>query len=123
MSGTRQPGGNREVVVVTGTMTLTDWHVGKTILVESSASCTLTMPTPAQCLKGGDILIINCADQDLVVGLNELIITKHNLAADSVSYATANEKIGGAFWMFNTGSKWAALPLAEEAVTITVATD
>lgn len=123
MSGTRQPGGNREIVVVTGTMTLSPHHVGKTILVESSGATTLTMPTPAQCLKGGDILIINSADQDLVVGLNELIITKHNLAADSVAYSTANEKIGGAFWMINTGSKWAALPLAEEAVTITVATD
>jgi hypothetical protein len=123
MSGTRQPGGNKEVVVVTATMTLSSHHVGKTILVESSAACTLTMPTPEQCLKGGEMLIINSADQNLIVGLDEKIITKNNLAADSVAYQTAGELIGGAFLMVNTGSKWAALPLAEEAVTITVATD
>lgn len=123
MSGTRQPGGNREIVVVTGTMTLSPHHVGKTVLVESSGATTLTMPTPELCLKGGEIRIINCADQNLIVGLNELIITKNNLAADSVAYQTAGELIGGAFDMVNTGSKWVALPLAEEAVTITVATD
>lgn len=123
MSGTRQPGGNREIVVVTGTMTLSPHHVGKTILVESAASCTLTLPTPEQCLKGGDMIVINSADQTLIIGLDEKVIAKNSLAADSVTASTAGELIGTAFWCINTGSKWAVLPLAEEAVSITVTAD
>jgi hypothetical protein len=123
MSGTRQPGRNREIVVVTGTMTLSPHHVGKTILVESSASCTLTLPTPEQCLKGGDILIINAADQTLIISLNELLIAKNSLAADSVTFSTAGELIGTAVTCVNTGSKWAVLTHAEEAVSQTVTAD
>lgn len=120
MSGFRNPGGNREVVVVTGTMTLTPHHVGKTILVESAASCTLTMPTPAQCLKGGEILIINAADQALILSLADSLIAKNTLVGDSVAAQQAGEQVGAAFLCVNTGAKWAILPMVEEAVSIVI---
>lgn len=120
MSGTRNPGLNREVVVVTGTMTLTDWHVGKTLLVESSGATTLTLPTPARCPKGGDILVINSADQNLIISLENLLIAKNTLVGDTVAAQQAGELIGTAFWCINTGAKWAVLPIAEEAVSIVV---
>ena len=94
---------------------------GKTFFITDTA--TITLPAVATCPKGADILFINCSDTDLSVGLNELILTKNNAAADSVAYATSSEKIGGAFWCFNTGAKWAVLPLAEETQTVSVTTD
>lgn len=121
MSGFRQPGRGREAVTVAASVTLTNHDVGKTLLV--TAAATVTMPNPATCNAGDDILIINTADSDLTVALDEKILTKNNAAADSVAYSTSSEKIGGAFLMVCTGTKWAALPLAEEAQTITVATD
>lgn len=121
MVGFRLPSNHREGVTISASVTLLPGDCGKTLIVDNTA--TVTLPTPAQCPIGADILIINIADTDLTVGLNELIITKNNAAADSVAYSTSSEKIGGAFWCHNTGTKWVALPLAEETQTITVGTD
>lgn len=123
MPGTRQPGHAREGVLITASTTLTNFDCGKTIFSNASGACTVTMPDPSTCPVGADILIMNLVDQDLIVALNEKIVTKNNAAADSVALSTASEKIGGGFWMHCTGSLWVALPLAEEAQTITVATD
>jgi hypothetical protein len=122
MSGFRQPGRTREKLTVTGTATLQPHDCGKTIWVDSSASCTLTLPTPSLC-DGGDLMIINMADQTLIVSLDEKVIAKNSLVADSVTASTAGELIGTAFWCFCNGTKWAVLPLAEEAVSITVTVD
>ena len=121
MSGLRQPGRNRENVNISGTVTLTPHDLGKTFWVTDTA--VITLPTPGLCPNGGDILFINYSDTDLTVGLNELTVTKNNLAADSVAYSTSSEKIGGAFWAHTNGVKWAVLPLAEETQTISVTTD
>jgi hypothetical protein len=123
MSGFRQPGRGRELVTITATATLAPEHCGKTILVESSASCTLTLPTPTKCKPGEDILVINAADQTLIISLDEKVIAKNSLAADSVTASTAGELIGTSFLCVCTGPKWAVLPLAEEAVSITVTAD
>jgi hypothetical protein len=72
---------------------------------------------------GADMLFINIADQNVTVGLNEKILTKNNAAADSVAFSTAGELIGAALMVVSTGSLWCAIPLAEETVTMTVATD
>lgn len=121
MAGLRQPGRGREAISVAASTTLTNHDVGKCILV--TAVATITMPDPATCSAGDEILIINTADSDLTVSYNEKILFKNNAAADSVAYSTSSEKIGGAFLMVCTGTLWAALPLAEEAQTITVGTD
>lgn len=123
MSGTRQPGRGREGVTITGTLTLTNQDVGKCILSNASGACTVTLPDPSTCNPGDDILIVNMVDQNLIVALDEKIMTLNNAAADSVAFQTSSEKIGGAFLCVCTGTKWACLPMAEETQTITVATD
>jgi hypothetical protein len=123
MSGFRQPGRSRELVTVTGTATLQPHDCGKTIWVDSSASCTLTLPTPSQCTPGSDLLVINVADQTLILSLDEKVIAKNALTADSVTASTAGELIGTAFMCVTNGVKWAVLPMAEEAVSITVTSD
>lgn len=121
MVGFRKAKRDREGVAVSGTFTLSPEDVGKTLVCTDTTS--ITLPSPAECTIGDDILIIQTADADLTVGLNEKIITKNNAAADSVAYSTSGEKIGGAFWCHCTGTKWAVLPLAEETQTVTVTTD
>lgn len=123
MAGLRQPGRGREGITVTASTTLTSHDVGKTFFSAASGACTFTMPNPATCSPGDEIILINTVDQNMLAALDEKILFKGNAAADSVSYETSSEKIGGAFLMVCTGTKWAALPLAEEAVTITVVTD
>lgn len=121
MSGLRQPGRGREVVTTSGNITLTNHDVGKTVIATGAA--VVTLPNPGTCTAGDDILVIQTADSDLTVSLDEKIITKNNAAADAVAFSTSSEKIGGAFLCVCTGTKWAALPLAEETQTVTVTTD
>lgn len=124
MSGTRQPGRNRELITLTATtLTVTPHDAGKTIVCNASGATTITMADPGTFTPGCDVLIVNLADQDLTVSCNEKIVTKNNAAADSVALSTSNEKIGGGFWMHCLGTLWLALPLAEEAQTVTVGTD
>ena len=123
MAGLRQPGRGREGITVTASVTLTNHDVGKTYFSNAGAACTFTLPAPGTCNAGDEILFVNLVDQNMLIALNELIITKNNAAADSVSFETSSEKIGAAALAVCTGSKWAVLPLAEELMTITVATD
>jgi hypothetical protein len=123
MAGLRQPGRQREAVTLTATQTLTRFDVGKTFLINGGGAVVITLPDPLQCNAGDDMIFINIADQDLTVGLNEKILTKNNAAADSVAFSTSSEKIGAALYVVCTGTLWAAIPWAEEAVTMTVATD
>lgn len=121
MPGLRQPRNSREGISIAASVTLTNFDCGKTFFV--TAAATVTLPAPSTCPIGAEILVINTADTDLTVGLNELIITKNNAAADSVALSTSSEKIGGAFWCHNTGAAWVVLPLTEETQTVTVTTD
>jgi hypothetical protein len=115
------PKRDREGVSVTGTLSLSPSDVGKTLFATGGA--TITLPNPAQCEIGDDILIINTSDDTLTVSYNEKIITLNNVAADAVALSTSSEKAGGGFWCHCTGSKWACLPLTEETQTVTVTTD
>ena len=124
MSGFRQPGGFREVVELTGTAYSTSEHdVGKTFVVNGSGGYTVTLHSPVNGVKGGDMLFLNLADQDLIISCNELIVTFNNAAADSVAASTNGEQIGAGFWVHNIGTKWFVCPLMEETATATVATD
>ena len=123
MPGSRQPGRMREVVALTASATLTAFDMGKTFhTTGASGAVTVTLPDPATC-SGGDILILNVADQDLIISCDEKVIALNNVAADSVAVSTAGEQIGGAFWMVALPTKWFALHLTEETQTSTVATD
>lgn len=127
MAGTRMPGGQREVVNTTASITLTNFDAGKTITnVGASGTVTVTLPTPASCNDGDDIIVLSCADQTLTCtsGTADTLITFNDLAADSVSLSTTGEKIGGGFKFTCVGSstKWHVQVLCEETQTVTVAT-
>lgn len=127
MAGTRQPGKQRELVNTTANITLTSFDIGKTITnVGASGTVTVTLPTPASCKDGDDIIVLSCADQTLTVasGTADTLITLNDIAADSVSLQTAGEKAGGGFIFTCVGgsAKWHVLVLCEETQTVTVAT-
>lgn len=125
MAGFRQPGRNRELITTTASITLTADDLGKTICnVGASGTVTVTLPAPATCEPGGDILVLSCADQTLTVasGTADTLIALNDIAADSVSLSTAGEKAGGGFLFTCVGSKWHCAALAEETQTVTVAT-
>jgi hypothetical protein len=89
----------------------------------ATAALTLTLPAVSAAFSGCHGRVVNGADTDFVLAATAgEMVFKNDLAANSVSYATAGEKIGSGFDFFCDGSKWYVLPLAEEAVTITVVT-
>lgn len=126
MAGTRQPGRQRELIVATASVTLTAYDVGKTVCnVGATGAVTVTLPTPASCKAGDDILVLSCADQDLTVasGTVDTLITLNDVAADSVALSTTSEKAGGGFLFTCVGSKWHVLVMCEETQTVTVVTN
>jgi hypothetical protein len=125
MPGTRQPGRQRELITVTASTTLTNFDVGKTVCnVGAAGAVTITLPTPASCRGGDDILVLSCADQDLIVasGTADTMIVLNDIAADSVALSTASEKAGGGFLFTCVGTLWHCAPMTEETQTVTVVT-
>lgn len=89
----------------------------------ATAALTMTLPAASAAFKGCWGRLINGADTDLVLAATAgEMVFKNDLAANSVSYATSSEKIGGGFEFFCDGTKWYVLPVAEETQTITVVT-
>jgi hypothetical protein len=90
----------------------------------ASGAITFTLPTMSASYTGVDVLLFNAVDQDMIVSAQTAgqIMFKNDLAANSVSYETAGEQIGGAFRVISDGTSWLVMPLAEEATTITVVT-
>ena len=126
MPGTRMPKQIRELITVTANTTLTTWDVGKTICnVGAGGAVTITLPTPASCSPGDDILVLSCANQDLIVasGTADTLITLNDIAADSVALSTSSEKAGGGFLFTCVGSLWHVACLTEETQTVTVVTN
>jgi len=67
-------------------------------------------------------MFINGADQDMLVktATADTLISFNDVAADSVSYATADEKIGGAILCVCDGTNFYALdPTAKHTFTVT----
>jgi hypothetical protein len=56
-----------------------------------------------------------------VAGQDEEIVSINDLTADSVSFQTSSEKIGGGFRAVCDGTSWIVVPLATETQTVTVA--
>lgn len=125
MAGTRQPGGNRELITVTASTTLTAHDVGKIYCnVGASGAVTITLPAPTTCTPGDQITVLSCAAQNLIVasGTADTLITLNDVAADSVAFQTASEQAGGG-WVFTcVGSLWHCAPFITEAQTQTVVT-
>ncbi len=126
MGGQRQPGRQRELIVVTGTTyTVTPHDAGKTICnVGASGALTATLQSAAGFQLGDEIYFLSCADQDFTVaGTAGQLITFNDLAANSVALSTSSEKLGGKIIATCvSGAKWHIALSTEETQTATVAT-
>ena len=125
MTGFRMPKVERELITTTASITLTTYDLGKTVCnVGASGAVTITLPAAANCVPGGDILILSCADQNLQVSAANAgeLIALNDVAANSVALSTSSEKAGGGFLLTCVGAKWHVACLAEETQTVTVAT-
>jgi hypothetical protein len=122
MPGLRQPKHERELIVATASVTLTNFDAGKTVCnVGASGAVTVTLPDPATFPPGADVIVLSCADQNLIVSCASKLITFGNATASSVALQTSNEKLGGGFRLTAVGSKWHVAVMCEETQTITVA--
>lgn len=124
MSGLRQPGRNAELITLTATaLTITPHDAGKIVVCNASGATTITLSDPGTFRPGDQITFLNLANQDLIISCNEKIVTFNNAAADAVSAAQANEKIGAGFIATCIGSLWFVSNLTEETQTTAVTTD
>lgn len=125
-TGTAYISGNKKVAAAKTTdYTITAADSGKVLTTRGASGAVIfTLPTVAAGFTGVDVTIFNCVDQDMTVSAQTAgqIMFKHDAAANSLAYSTANEKIGGAFRCYCDGTSWLVMPLAEEAQTITVVT-
>ena len=68
MPGTRQPGGLREVIALTASVTLTNYDIGKIFTNRGAAGAvTVTLPTPSSDNAGGAMDFATVAGQNLTV--------------------------------------------------------
>lgn len=125
MPGTRQPGGQREVVALTASATLTNYDIGKIFTNRgASGTVTITLPAPDSTNAGGRVEVYCVANQTLTVNCstNDLLVIFNDAAADSVSFATANEKIGAGGMFISDGTGWIYANTCAGANTLTTAT-
>lgn len=110
--------------VKTASFTATAADSGKIfMIVGATATVTVTLPAIAD----GPFMfkIIHLSDVDLVVAAAavDTLATYNDLAADSISFATSAEKIGGAVEVFCDGTTLAALArIASSYQNVTVTT-
>ena len=71
--------------------------------------------------EGAWVEFWSVANQNLTVsGQDEELVVLNDLTADSISFQTTNEKIGGAFRAVCDGSSWLVSPIATETQTVTI---
>ena len=83
-----------------------------------------TLPTPSAALKGCYYRFYNTVDQNMTFdcATNDVLVIFNDVAADTVAFSQAGEKIGGCVEFICDGSKWLTMPLIFEAVTIATST-
>lgn len=107
----------------TASFTITADDSGKIFLVRGAASpVVVTLPavgTVFQCE------VVNLSDVNLTVAsvVADTLITYNDLTADSVTFSTSSEKIGGSVWCFGDGAIVSALArIASSYQNVTIAT-
>lgn len=87
------------------------------------ATGTVTFTLPAAASNAGAwVEFYNVADQDMTVaGQDEELVCFNDLTADSITFSTSGEKIGGGFRAVCDGTSWIVVPLATETQTVTIA--
>lgn len=125
MPGLWQGSRDREIVALTASTTLTNNDLGKTFTNRgASGTVTITLPTPSGDNAGGEIRVRVVANQTVTVNCatNDLLVIVNDAAADSVSFATLNEKIGAGGMFESDGTNWFFSNISAGTVTLTTAT-
>jgi hypothetical protein len=125
MSGSRQPGDNKELINTVGTtLAVTPHDVGKVLTnLANTGNIAYTVQTAANFRPGDQITILSVDDGTLTVNFTAgQLITFNNTAAASVALSTGSEIIGGGF-LFTcvSAAKWHCAFLTGPAQTVTVA--
>lgn len=125
MSGTRQPGGNKEIVNTVGTtLTIGPGDAGKVFSnLDNTGNVAYTVQSAALFQPGDQITILSADGGTLTVNFTAgQLIAFNNVAAGSVALSTGSEIIGGGFiFTCLSAAKWHMLACCEETQTITVA--
>ena len=82
-----------------------------TLFVAGTNDVTFTLP--AVSITGWHAWFCNVTDNEMLIlaPAAGTIIAFNDLAANSVSYTTAGDQIGGSFYVVSTGTKWLVMPL------------
>lgn len=93
-------------------------------LLTVTAAATITLPAPAAAYKGMWLDIVNIADVNMTIasGTADTLVVFNDVAADSVAFSTASEKVGAAVRAICNGSLWILLPMIWDGQTATVVT-
>lgn len=125
MSGTRQPGLNKEVVTTAGTtLTIGPSDAGKVFSnLGNTGNIAYTVQSAALFRPGDQITVLSADDGTTTVSFTAgQLITFNNAAATSVALSTSSEIIGGGFiFTCLSAAKWHVLVCCEETQTVTVA--
>jgi hypothetical protein len=112
------------VIVKTASYTVTAGDMGSVFTTRGAAGAVkFTLPSAGSANSGGWALFVNVADQNMFVGgTDEGLVVLNDLTADSIGFATAGEKIGGALLAVSDGTSWVVSPMATEAQTVNIGT-
>ena len=109
---------NRVVEAKTSSYTVTKSDFGKTFTTRGAGGAvTFTLPA-ASGNSGASVRFIALADQNMTVaGQDEEIVYIDDLTADSVTFSTASEKIGGVLDAFCDGTSWILMSPTTNTIT------
>lgn len=96
-----------------------------TLFTNSGAAGAVVFTLPATAALGLEYWFYVETDQTVTVtaGTADTMIVHNDIAADSISFQTSSEKVGGALHVRGNGSKWVVtLSLGFESQTVTIAT-
>lgn len=117
-------GNYSNIIAKTADFTVLESQNGALFTTEGAAAAVeFTLPSTAK--KGLRYTFFASEDFDLKVtaGTADTLIVFNDVAADSVSFETASEIVGGAFEVVGDGAKWIVMPrLGQDSQTVTVAT-
>jgi hypothetical protein len=115
-----------KVITTVVDLTLTASQSGSFIVNTAATEAEINLTLPAIADGPYVFFVLNFADVNLKVTSEtaDTLITFNDLAADSVSYETSSEKIGGGFLCVCDGTSVAAIPIGTggHVQTLTVTT-
>lgn len=96
-----------------------------TLFTTLGASGAVTFTLPALSAGAGPFAFLNMVDQNMTVAAagTDKLVALNNVSASSVSFSTANQKIGSQFFIYGNqlGTKWIVENRSAGTATVTVA--